>query len=257
MRAVNLVPAESRTGGLTPGKSGGMVYAVLGGLGVVLLVASVTAVSKGERAKADQELAQIQQTAQQYSAAASEFANYQSAAEKAASRIETVSNLAKARFDWAGTLREVSRVVPETAQLSDIDASVKPGIGGGGNSSQLRGALAVPAITMNGCSVDQATVADLVSRLQAMRRVTNVSLERSESKRPNKDEQGETSDASSETAGGGGKYTAPCKYFEFSLVVFFDPGDAKASTEVAPAGSETVATEAAGGTTPPQTTGGN
>lgn len=251
MRAVNLVPPEARQGGLTPGKSGGAVYGLLGGMVVLLLVLSVTAISRGERAQAEQELAQVQQSAQQYSQAADQFAQYQAAAQAASSRIDTVTNLAKARFDWAGSLREVSRLVPASTQLMGLEASVKPGVGGGGGGSQLRSALPVPAITMTGCSVDQATVADLITRLQAMRRVTNVTLERSEQKKPPEDGGGEA-------PGGDTAKTQPCYDVEFALVIFFTPGSAQASTEVAGVGTAATATEAAGATTPaPTPTGGN
>lgn len=242
MRAVNLVPAEARAGRVSGGKSGGAVYGVLGVLALLLVGASLLAMSKKSEAEANQELAAVQQSTQAYNSAASQFSSFEAAASQATSRISTVRGLAEARFDWAGAMREMSRLIPETTQVFSLSASVKDGAGSSvGGGSQLRGAIQAPAITLTGCSKSQVEVANLITRLQAMRRATNVALESS-------------TQAEGESAGG-------CSFenaFDFVLVVFFSAGNAKASEDASPGpGTGTaIATESAtpAATTPAATT---
>ena len=247
MRAINLVPAESRPGRVNGGKSGGAVYGVLGLLVVMLLGLSVYATSKRDEARANQELATIDQSTQAYKQVASQYASFESAAAQANQRISTVRSLAEARFDWAGAMRDLSRLVPKSTRVSALTASISPTTSAsGGATSAFRGQLSAPAIAMTGCSLSQSTVATLITQLQAMRRVTNVTLEQSATK-VNAGDTAENVDSG-------------CEYYGFDLVVFFDPGDAVASADIAPSSSpatETISTESAGATTPPATSTGN
>lgn len=236
MRAVNLVPADSRPGRINGGKSGGAMYGVLGALVVLLLGMSVLAQSKSKEAEANQQLAAVEQSTQAYSQIATEFSSFESAAAQANQRINTVRGLADARFDWAGSMRDLSRIIPKNTQLLTLNASVKEGLGSGGGSS-LRSAIPSPAIAMTGCSSNQDSVADLVANLQAMRRVTNVTLEYSQR-----------------------EDSAPlnCRVakepYTFSIVVFLAAGDAQASTDAVPgstpAGATPISSESSGGTAP-------
>ena len=233
MRAINLVPADRREGGLGGGRSGGLVYGVLGVL-LVMLVAVAVLVSAGKKQKeAEQELAGLQQVTQQYTSAASQYSAIEKAAGDAKARISAVEGLAKVRFDWAGAMRDLSRVVPRSSQIESMSASVRPGTGNQGTSSSLRSNLEQPAITMQGCSVSQDTVADLIGRLQAMRRVTQVSLESSVLSK----------DATEScTVSSKGSYS-------FIIVVFYAPGSTVAAAEATP-GSTTPTETTVAATTP-------
>lgn len=270
MRAVNLVPPEARAGRVSPGKSGGAVYGVIGALVVVLLMMSSLALVKKQKSAADQEFAAVQASTQAYEAAANRFAAFEKASKDASDRIELVRSLAQARFDWAGTLRDMARLIPPQTQIQQLDASVKDGAPGAAGSSTLRSQLAtVPAITLKGCTRSQSTVADLVTRLQAMRRVTNVTLEQSETDAeligeldPDivpLDSSGspESSDGSGSTSLSDCSLKSP--YYAFTVTVFYAAGNAKSSAEISPAtGSATaassIASETAGATTPATST---
>ncbi len=117
MRAVNLVPPESRGRQLSAGKSGGAVYGVIGGLVLVLLAMSALAITGKKEKQAQQELASVQQSTQAYQQLASRFAAFTDAASKTSQRIELVRSISDARFDWAGSLRDMARVMPSTAQV--------------------------------------------------------------------------------------------------------------------------------------------
>lgn len=250
MRAVNLVPADARPGRVNGGKSGGAVYAVLGVLVVLLLGMSVLAITKRDAAEAEQELAAVQQSTQAYSSAAAQFSSFEQAADQAAQRITTVRGLADARFDWAGTLRDMSRLIPAETQILQLSASISSNSGAGGASDSMRSALDTPAVSLTGCSQSQSTVANLVNQLQAMRRVTNVTLSSSEQ---------------SESAGAddGASCTLSGNPFNFSLVVFMAPGTAQSSGTVVPQttppatpASATSTDSSAAATSPAATTGG-
>ncbi|MBO9534194.1 MAG: PilN domain-containing protein [Solirubrobacteraceae bacterium] len=256
MRAVNLVPPESRAGRVTPGKSGGAVYGVLVGLVLIIAMLSLLALSQKSKAQAEQELASVNEATTAFQQVASRYSSYSKAAKDASDRIELVRSIADARFDWAGTLRDLARLVPRSAQIASLDASVKDGVSVGGGGSQLRAALSVPAITLKGCSVDQATVADLVTRLQAMRRVQNVTLETSETEDdatnldknlanagddPTSGSSGSDSTSDNETC------SLPKPNYSFTITVFYAPGKAQTSDAVG-------TTPAAGGTAVAATT---
>lgn len=272
MRAVNLVPPEARAGRVSPGKSGGAVYGVIGALIVALLMLSSLALVKKQKSAAAQELAAVQQSTAAYEQVATRFAAFEKASKDANDRITLVRNLSQARFDWAGTLRDLARLIPAQTQIQQLDASVKDGAPGAAGGSSFRSQLAnVPAITMKGCTKSQSTVADLVTRLQAMRRVTNVTLEQSstdaslggELDKSIKDisEIGtkKTESDSGGNASGGGECSLSSPYYDFTVTVFYAPGKAQASADASPSSATAtaaggIATETAGATTPATST---
>lgn len=236
MRAVNLVPAERRSGaGGAGGRSGGMVYVFLAALAAILMSVSVYALAARDESRATKELAAIEASTQQYQAAAQRYATYEAAASKASARIAAIKGLADARFDWAGAMRDLSRVVPKTAQITQMDASVRPSAGGSG-AAGMRGAMDVPALSINGCSETQDTVADLVTKLQAMRRVTNVTLENSTRSDPTVDDDGKlrTEPAGDAPSGDGTCTVDSPNPYQFVLVVFYAPGTSRASADAVP-----------------------
>jgi Tfp pilus assembly protein PilN len=271
MRAVNLVPPEARAGRVSPGKSGGAVYGVIGALVVALLMLSSLALVKKQKAAADQELVAVQQSTAAYEQVATRFAAFEKASKDANDRITLVRNLSQARFDWAGTLRDLARLIPAQTQIQQLDASVKDGAPGAAGGSSFRSQLAdVPAITLKGCTKSQSTVADLVTRLQAMRRVTNVTLEQSgtdasligELDKSVKD-LGDIGAKKEEDTGGSAVSGADCSlpkpFYTFTVTVFYAAGKAQSSAEMTPAtGTATaasgIATESAGATTPATST---
>jgi len=266
MRAVNLVPPESRSGQFNGGKSGGAVYGVLGGLVVLLVMLSLLALAHKDRAKAQQELTSVQQSTQSFEQVASQYASYSQAAKDVNDRIALVKSIADARFDWAGALRDMARLIPMQTQINNLSASVTPDVSVGSDGSQMRSQLPVPAITISGCTVNQSSVADLVTRLQAARRVENVTLESSST-------EGNIEDSSSSSAGSGdsgssgasgggsdnGSSSDTCSLakpnYDFTVTVFYAQGnsaksDAVGSTTPATGGSATTVAS----TTPASTT---
>lgn len=234
MRAVNLIPADQRGGTLGAGRSGGMVYGVLAALVAVLLGVSIYALAGRDVKNAEQEVATIEVAAQQYQAAAQQYASYESAAAEATARIAAVKGLSEARFDWAGSMRDLSRIVPSTTQVYELSANVRPAVGSPKTTSSLRDALPVPAITIRGCSRTQETVADLMTRLQAMRRVTQVTLENSERSADAEPSAADPSGQNASAVDSSGCSLTSKSHYTFTLVVFFAPGASQPGADAAP-----------------------
>jgi len=241
MRAVNLIPAEDRRGaGGAAGKSGGAAYVLLGALALLVLGLATLTLQGKKVDDRERELAGLQQqvSAEQTRAAELQaFAAFRSLRE---ARVQTVTSLAQSRFDWGAALHEVSRVVPKDVWLTQLNATAAPGVtasGGNSGASGLRGALAVPAIELSGCTTSQPGVARAMAAFRRIDGVTRVSLASSEKS----DEQG---------GGGGGGVTTDCrqgreKFPQFAMVVFFQ----------APAGGLPVGTAGATGAAPAGLTG--
>lgn len=263
MRAVNLLPHELRTASRrgkasdpaeAVGGSGPLV--VLGALALCVLAMAAYVLAGNTVTERRSELARVtaeHEIAAGRAAALKPYGDFQAVAIQ---RRETVSSLASLRFDWEQALRDVSHALPFGVTLSSLDGSISSQSGAGG---QLRGAIPSPAITLQGCTSNQARVATMLSRLRGVRGATRVSLGKSERMA------GSTSaDGDAGPCGRG----APA---QFEAVVFFErsvaatapgqavggtataattptPAEGGAQTTSAPSGSETATTGSANAT---------
>jgi Tfp pilus assembly protein PilN len=239
MRAVNLIPADQQRGaGGAAGRSGGGVYMFLGALALLVVMAGAYALAGKSVTDKKSDLARISQEATQAEAQAQSLASYTKFAAIRSKREQTVQQLAAGRFDWSHALHEVARVLPTNAWLTQLTGTTSPtvavGASGGGS---LRGALAVPAIQVAGCTTSQSSVAKMMARMRLIDGVQRVSLENSE--------KGDNTTAVSPVGGtaGSGDCRGASRHFpQFSIVVFF----AAQATPTAAAGT----TQAAAATTP-------
>ncbi len=272
VRAVNLLPPDMRgaskasaelgarpeaTGGAGPFVVLGVLAAcVAGAAGYVLTTNTISQ----RQADLDAVNAQQQQIAGQI-AQLKPFADFEALA---AGRATTVKDIAESRFNWDQALRDLARAVPADVTLKSLDGSVSAAAGGEG---AVRGAIAAPAITLQGCAPGQTQVARLMARLRNIDGVTRVSLSKSDN-------------AQTESANASGtefdrRNAAPCGNGanpEFEVIAFFetetkatqaaDASSATATTPGAAPGATPTPTATPGGTggtaTPtPTATGGN
>lgn len=186
MKAVNLIPpdaARSRRPKLAIAAAGGMgAYAVLAVLAVAVVMAGAWATANKQLSDRQAELARVERDAQAAEAKAGSLKSYTEFAELRNARVETVGGLLDGRFDWAHSLREVARVVPDDVDLISLVGTVSPAstVEGGGGGATLRQALPVPAVDLIGCAKTQAHVATLLARLRTIDGVQRVSLASSE-----------------------------------------------------------------------------
>jgi Tfp pilus assembly protein PilN len=258
MKAVNLLPPDLRgvakpaaalgAGDEPAGRMG--AFAVIGALAfcVVALAAYVltTNTVKDRRAQLDQVSAEAATAAQQ----AARLKPYADFAAQAQERVQTVKDLASARFDWEQALRDVSRAVPAAVTLSSLNGTISSTSGGSGGSS-LRAAIPAPAIEMQGCTTGgQSDVATLLSRLRAIDGVTRVSLQSSQRPTPGS-QSAVTASPTGAPAGCGAKRPA-----QFNLVVFFEHSTVPATVDDVSTGAAAPASGTSGtSTTGASTTG--
>jgi Tfp pilus assembly protein PilN len=242
MKAVNLLPPDLR--GARPATARSVAdeptgrmgaFALLGVLAfcVVALAAYVltTNTIKDRQARLDQVTAESTAV----SAQAAKLKPYVDFAAQAQTRLQTVKDLASARFDWEQAMRDVSRAVPADVTLSALSGSISSASGAGG--SGLRAAIPAPAIQMQGCTTGgQSDVATLLSRLRNIDGVTRVSLSTTSRPAPGDDS---TAAASTTGATGGCGVARPST---FDLVVFFEHSTVPATVQEVTTGSTPAAT---------------
>jgi Tfp pilus assembly protein PilN len=251
MRAVNLIPTDQQRGaGGAAGKSGGGAYILLGALALLVVLAASYVVAGKSVTDKKAKLADLGQQATAAEAKSESLTSYTKFASIRAKRVDTVSQLAASRFDWAHALREVSRVLPENAWLTALTATTSPSVSVGGGSGALRSSLDVPAIQLQGCTTSQASVAKLIARLRLVDGVQRVSLEDSTK---GQESSGTTvSDAGS--AGSGDCRGGHAKYPVFNADIFFEPNGAAVSTTAGTATTASATSAVPGSTTAPATT---
>jgi Tfp pilus assembly protein PilN len=215
MRAVNLIPADSRGRGSNRGPSTGMqvpVYVLLGFLAAAVALVTVYVLTNNSIATRKATLASLQTQVAQEQAAAARLGEFTKFSQLAQTRIGTVRAIAAARFDWHAAMSDLSKVVPANTSLQTVVGTVVPGAtAGGSGATGLRGAISAPAFELSGCTRTQDDVARLISQLRLINGVTRVSFNNSQEA------------PASASGGSGGSQGCGANAPTFSLVVFFEP----------------------------------
>jgi Tfp pilus assembly protein PilN len=175
MRAVNLMPADVRsTRGTRPS---GPVYVLLGALAALVVLASLWAVANRQAGDRRAELNRANAQAAAAEARAGASKPYEEFARLAQDRLDTVTALARSRFDWAHAMREISRLLPADVWLTELG-----GASGATSETPSPSASVAPAPTfkLDGCTRSQARVAQLMARLRAVDGVREVDLSKSQ-----------------------------------------------------------------------------
>ncbi len=242
MRAVNLIPADSRGGSGSRGPSTGMqvpVYVLLGFLAAAVALVTIYVLANNSIASRTVKLNNLKTEVAQEQAAVSRLGEFTKFAALAQTRISTVHSIAAARFDWHAALSDLSKVVPANVTLGSVVGTVVPGAntggGGSGGTGNLRSSISAPAFELTGCTRSQDDVAKFMSQLRLINGVTRVTISDSQ-----------MSSSASAPSSSGSSQGCGANAPSFDLVVFFSP--------VANAGAAGVTSVA--GTTIPTSTGG-
>jgi Tfp pilus assembly protein PilN len=239
MKAVNLIPSEERRSSGRGGASGGAAYVLLGALALLVVMAGAYAVAGKNLNDKRAELTKVTREAEAAEAKAKALDSYTRFSQLRESRVQTVTSLAGSRFDWSHALREVSRVVPSAAWLTNLVGTIAPGVqvnGASSGSSQIRGARQSPAIEVTGCTTNQKNITRILTRMRLIDGVETVTLASSEKS----DSGGGGASSGAQSGGSSDCRNGSDEYPQFNLVVFF-----KAPAVAAPAPGT-----AAGGATP-------
>jgi Tfp pilus assembly protein PilN len=237
MRAVNLIPADSRGGSRNRGPSTGMqvpVYVLLGFLAAAVALVTIYVLTNNSISSRTAKLANLKTEVVQEQAAVARLGEFTKFAQLAQTRISTVRSIAAARFDWHAALSDLSKVVPANTTLQSVVGTVVPGASTGGSGSgstgSLRGDVSAPAFELAGCTRTQDDVAKLMSQLRLINGVTRVTLSNSQA----------SNLATSANGSGGSSQGCGSNSPTFNLVVFFSP-----VTNAGPSGVTSVGTAAA------------
>jgi Tfp pilus assembly protein PilN len=233
MRAVNLIPADQRSGAsIGAGSSEGAAYAVIAVVGGIALLAFLYARADHQITSRRSQAATLTAETQRAQAEASQLAPYTTFAQLRQQRMAAVSQLVDSRFDWAHVFHEFGRVLPPEVSVSSLTGAVGAASAGSAPAASApapaapaaaapaAGAAAsstvtsatppgsVPLFTLTGCATSQPAVALMLDRLRLMDGVSNVTLQSS------------TKSAAGSGSGGGG-----CVAGEpaFTVQVTFNP----------------------------------
>jgi Tfp pilus assembly protein PilN len=223
MRAVNLVPYDSRAGSAPgAGRSGGGAYAVLAVLGALAVLALLYGIAHHQVSSRTSQAADLTARAQRAQAEAGRLAPYTNFIALREQRMRAVSELVDARFDWAHAFHELGRVLPQSASITTLDGTVggteagasapaaspaapATSTAGSASSTSATGSASVaptvtsatppgsvPTFTLSGCATSQQQVAVTLTRLRLIDGVGEVTLQSS------------TKSAATSAAGGSG-----------------------------------------------------
>ncbi len=242
MRPVNLIPPEDRRGDNAPLRTGPLPYVLLAALVALLLGVTALVVIGNQVAEGKNEVAKLEGEDAAASAKAQSLASYTQFRTMSEQRVETVSSLADSRFDWERVMRELALVLPHDVWLSGLAATTAPGVSieSGGGSTNMRGAIAGPALELNGCARGQEAVAGFVTALKDIDGVTRVGVQSSELP-----EEGKSAGGDSGDSGSNGDECRTRKFIaKFEIVVAFDaaPVAETGGEEAAPVATGTVET---------------
>lgn len=252
VRAVNLLPPDLRGASKTTAElsvaseaSGGAgPFIVLGVLAACVAGAAGYTLAGNTVKQRQAELAAVTARQQAIAGQVAALKPYADFDAKAKSRVQTVRDIAASRFDWQTSLTDLSRAIPANVTLKSLTGDVSADTGASDGS--LRGAIAAPAITLQGCAPGQTDVARLMARLHDVDGVTRVSLSKSDNVK-----------VDSAAASGSAlerRNSAPCgtgAHPSFEIVAFFE--HASAAVSAPPAGSAAATAAATPAATPTPT----
>ncbi len=186
MRPVNLIPPEERRGERAPSRTGGLAYVVIGVLAVALLAVVGVVLTDNQIADRQAQVTELKGQLDQATAEANRLKSYADFATMQQTRAQTVSTLAKSRFDWYRVLYELGLVIPNNVWLTNLEGSVSPeaaasatssGSGSSGASTtDLSTQITGPSLTIEGCAAGHDAVAGFMGALRDIDGVTRVAV---------------------------------------------------------------------------------
>ncbi|MEA2299253.1 MAG: hypothetical protein QOF77_2189 [Solirubrobacteraceae bacterium] len=176
MRAVNLIPPDQRRGaGGAAGRAGGAVYVVLAGLVVLVVMSVLYAVSSSQVSDRQSKLTQVGAQADVVQAQAGALQPYVTFAGIRQTREQAVATLAAKRFDWAASMDQIARALPNDVTLSALSGGPSaPAAATPGTAAALT--PGGPSVALTGCASTHSEVAGVLVALHRIVGVSSVSL---------------------------------------------------------------------------------
>lgn len=170
MRAINLIPAEQRRGaGGLAGRTGGVVYVIMGGLAVLVALGAVYAFSVHHVAARKTTLAGLTAESAAVSAQASSLQQYVQYQTLTQQNIGAVASVAEERFDWPRAMRQIALALGPGVTIDSLSGTE----GAGGVAASAADSA---SFTLAGCASTQLVVGDLITRFRELKDVTGVTI---------------------------------------------------------------------------------
>ncbi len=223
MRAVNLIPADQRSGAAVGlGRSQGGAYALLAILALLAVFAFLYGKARHTISSSQGQIATIDAEAQQAQADAGSLAPYETLNAIREKRLKAVEQLMDSRFDWARTLHQFGQILPAHVSLAALSGTVGTGASAASTASSKTAAApaavtsstppgSVPTFTLSGCAKTQDEVAETLERLRLISGVKQVTLESS------------VNNGTSSTAAASSASSGSCSGSSFAVAVAFAP----------------------------------
>jgi hypothetical protein len=189
MRAVNLIPADQRESGVSlAGRSGGLAPLIVGLIVGLAVLVFLYGAAKHDESKNKSELAKVTAELSDVRAQVGRLAPYTSFIAMANQRVQDVTGLVQARFDFSHAFRELGRVLPRDTSLLTLQglvgsstgpssAAAPPSAVSSATPTSTTPAGSVPSFALTGCATGQSEVAQTLQRLRLMDGVANVELQ--------------------------------------------------------------------------------
>src|SRR5262245_56980938 len=123
MRAVNLIPPESRRGQHAPLRSGPLPYIAIGALVAVLVGVTALVLIGNQISEHKADITRLEAENSVAVARVEKLAAFTQFRNMREQRVTTVSSLADSRFDWQRVMRELALILPPSAWLIELSAS--------------------------------------------------------------------------------------------------------------------------------------
>jgi Tfp pilus assembly protein PilN len=218
MRPVNLIPPEERRGDKAPTRTGVLPYFVVGALLVALAAVASVVLTNNQISDRKSEVASLEAQQADAQARADALRPYADLASTSEQRSSTIASLAESRFDWDRVLRELALVIPNDVWLTQLAGTVSPDVTiEDAPAVTIRDQAPGPALSIVGCGVSHAAVAEFLQSLRDIDGVTRVGIVSDERST------GESGAAAS-TGGAGGSNDCRTRGFisRFEVVAAFD-----------------------------------
>lgn len=175
MKAVNLIPQDQRRGaGGIAGRSGGIVYVLVGGLAVIVGLGVIYAFAVKSVADRTGQLAYATDQVNAVQAEAAAYQPFEAVQRLRQSAVSSVVSLAAQRFDWPDAMQQIALALPSDVTLTTFNGTL--GSSNGSSTTSTTSTVSGPMFTLQGCASSQAEVATVISRLEQIPHVVNVSL---------------------------------------------------------------------------------
>lgn len=173
-RRINLLPVEEQQ---KVSRERGLVYALLALIVIVAVLGALYVFESHSRSSKQSQLATLNSQIAQLDQQVTVLKPYEQQQAQRVSMSQTATEIYNSRVTWSSILDEISLLIPETCQLTTMQAGVPASMLPGSALGAASGSTGNTAdLTLAGIAVAQRDVAEFMTRLGLMPQIENISL---------------------------------------------------------------------------------